>query len=87
MSKTPKRSTPTRRSPPPNNDEQVQPVGKPFGKFLKRELSCGATGCRWYWFKENQKYYVGCLACGSQYPWRDTYYLKRIFLLENPDDQ
>jgi len=64
----------------------IKDVGPGFAAFLRREMSCQASGCRWQWFAERQSedgqgrdHYVWCQACGSAYPWRDTYYLRRLF--------
>lgn len=70
----------------------LKKVGRGFAAFLRREISCEASGCRWQWFAEAsdaspdsssiRDHYVHCTACGSAYPWRDTYYLRRIYELE-----
>ena len=54
-----------------------------FADFLRRELSCEATECDWRWVEEpGYKRSVRCNSCGSGFPWRDTYYLARIYKAE-----
>jgi hypothetical protein len=62
--------------------EPIKDVGPDFSAFLRQEMSCEASCCHWEWFAEGHDNYVGCRACGSLYPWRDTYYLRRIFMAE-----
>jgi hypothetical protein len=64
----------------------VKDVGPDFAAFLSREMSCGASGCKWQWFIEDpgnaRGFFVGCASCNSSYPPRDTHYLQRICGLE-----
>jgi hypothetical protein len=64
----------------------LKDVGPGFAAFLRRERSCEATGCHWQWFDDppgsDRDHYVWCVGCGSAFPWRDTYYLRRIYELE-----
>jgi hypothetical protein len=64
----------------------IKDAGPGFAAFLSREMSCQASGCHWQWFAERMNedgqgrdHYVWCRGCGSAYPWRDTYYLRRLF--------
>jgi hypothetical protein len=61
---------------------KIKQVGPEFAAFLRREMSCEATGCDWWWFEDDRHHYVGCPGCGSSYAWRDTYYLRRIYEAE-----
>jgi len=62
-------------------------VSAGFAGFLSRETNCTATCCEWRWeVDDGGGRYVFCPACGSSYPWQHTYYLGRIYQLENKEE-